>query len=453
MWTSSSSRTWSRRQSSRSRRTPRSATTSGVVTTTTLVGDLGADRARLGDLGAEVDDGQRVARADRVEHGAGDAGVDLLRALALLGREQHAEALAVRVERLLQVADRDLRRDLDEVDDAAPVREVEERAQVALLEVEVDDADRPAGHGAGRGERELERDGRRADAALGAGDGDQPAAEPAGGRLLPGDALAQRARPLGRGADAGLELLERQRERDDVAQARPASPRAAGPASRRRRSGRGPVSGNAWPSSRARSSTGVAPSASCSTTTSTSWRRSARVTSSGSSTTATTSRPSPSCASAAALEATSRSAIASSSRWLTVGHRVGLALVGALLARQLLLVAGAQQREPDLGRLGLRVGDEQRLLGREREGDGDDLLRVGGLLLHAAAALQPRLADLDDARAGNDDARLGGLGLGRRGRWRSRRRSSPARSCRRRRSRRRRGSRARAGPGRAAAAP
>ena len=43
------------------------------------VGDLGADRARLGDLGAEVDDGQRVARLDRVEHGAGDARVDLLR--------------------------------------------------------------------------------------------------------------------------------------------------------------------------------------------------------------------------------------------------------------------------------------------------------------------------------------------------------------------------------------
>ena len=81
-----------------------------------LVGHLGADRARLGDLRAEVDDGQRVARLDRAEHVARDAGVDLLAALALVGGEQHAEALPVRVERLLQVADGDLVGDLDEVD-------------------------------------------------------------------------------------------------------------------------------------------------------------------------------------------------------------------------------------------------------------------------------------------------------------------------------------------------
>ena len=169
-------------------------------------------------LRAEVDDGQRVARLDRVEQRARGAGVDLLAALALLGREQHAEALVVRVERLLQMADRDLRRDLDEVDDAAPVRQVEERAQVALHQVEVDDADRPSRLRADRGERELERDGRGADAALGAGDGDQPAAERAGGRLLSRDPLAQRARPLRRRAHARLELLERERQRDDVAQ-------------------------------------------------------------------------------------------------------------------------------------------------------------------------------------------------------------------------------------------
>ena len=44
------------------------------------------------------------------------ARVDLLGALALVGREQHPEALLVRVERLLQVAHRDLVGDLDEVD-------------------------------------------------------------------------------------------------------------------------------------------------------------------------------------------------------------------------------------------------------------------------------------------------------------------------------------------------
>ena len=61
-------------------------------------------------------------------------------------------------------------------------------------------------------------DGGGADAALGAGDGDQLAAERAGGRLLARDAVAHRARPLGGGAHAALELLERERERDDVAQ-------------------------------------------------------------------------------------------------------------------------------------------------------------------------------------------------------------------------------------------
>ena len=98
------------------------------------------------------------------------------------------------------------------------MRQVEERAQVALLQVEVDDADRPAGRRADRGERELERDRRRADAALRAGDCDQPAAERDGGGLLARDAVAQRARPLRRRPHAALELLERQRQRDDVAQ-------------------------------------------------------------------------------------------------------------------------------------------------------------------------------------------------------------------------------------------
>ena len=42
----------------------------------------------------------------------------------------------------------------------------------------------------------------------------------AGGRLLARHAVAQRARPLRGGAHAALELLERERQRDDVAQAR-----------------------------------------------------------------------------------------------------------------------------------------------------------------------------------------------------------------------------------------
>ena len=124
----------------------------------------------------------------------------------------------MRVQRLLQVAHGDLVGDLDEVDHRAPVGHVEERAEVALLEVEVDDADRPARRRADGGERELEADGGGADAALRAGDGDQLAAERRAGRLLPGDAVAHRPRPLRGGAHAALELLERERERDDVAQ-------------------------------------------------------------------------------------------------------------------------------------------------------------------------------------------------------------------------------------------
>ena len=65
----------------------------------------------------------------------------------------------------------------------------------------------------------MQRDRGRPHAALGARDRDELAAERGARRLLAGDAVAHRARPLRRGADAGLEGLERERERDDVAQA------------------------------------------------------------------------------------------------------------------------------------------------------------------------------------------------------------------------------------------
>ncbi len=187
--------------------------TSGVVTTSTFVGDLGAHGAGLGDRGAEIDHGQRVARLHRGQHAARHGGVDLLGALALVGREQHAHAERVRVERLLQVAHRELPGDVDEIDDAAPVRRVQQRPEVALLQVEVDDADRPPGRAARGGERQVQRDRGRADAALGARHGDELAAEHAGRGLLAGHPVAQRARPHRAGAHAGLELLERERQR------------------------------------------------------------------------------------------------------------------------------------------------------------------------------------------------------------------------------------------------
>ena len=199
--------------------TPRSEATSGWVTTSTRLAISAPIALASETLRAEVDDRERVARLDRRQDRPRGQRVDLLRALALVGREQDAEALLVRVQRLLQVAHGDLVGDLDEVDHRAPVRHVEEGAEVALLEVEVDDADRPARRRADGGERELEADGGRADAALRAGHGDQLAAERRAGRLLPGDAVAHRPRPLRGGAHAAFELLERERERDDVAQA------------------------------------------------------------------------------------------------------------------------------------------------------------------------------------------------------------------------------------------
>ena len=82
-----------------------------------------------------------------------------------------------------------------------------------------------------------------------------------------------------------------------------------------------------------------------------------------------------------------------------------------LLAGQLLVGPRPQQREAHLGRVGLRVGDDERLLGGEGERDRHDLRGVGGLLLHAAPAREPRLPDLDDARVRDHHARLRGLGL------------------------------------------
>jgi hypothetical protein len=161
-----------------------------------------------------------VPGPDGAEHVARHHRVDLLRPLALVGREQQPHPVAVGVERLLQVADRDLVGDLHQIDDRAAVGRVHVGPQVALLQVEVDEADGPAGRVAGGGEREVHRHGGGADAALGARDGDQRAAERARRALLARHAVAQRPRPLRGGADAGLELLERQRQGHDVADPR-----------------------------------------------------------------------------------------------------------------------------------------------------------------------------------------------------------------------------------------
>ena len=281
--TSSSSRTPSRFQSSRMRRTPRSASTSGVVTTTHLGRHLGRDRGRLGRDGADVDDGQRVARLDGAEHVAGDGGVDVLglarppRAPAAAGSRPCAcrASPAGGARRSRRRRRRGRRRCAGAACPAARgSRPSGGRSRPG----------RPAGPGAIRAAARP-----RCSATvvvptppLAPRDGDQLAAERAAGRLLAGHAVAHRPRPLRGGADAGLEGLERQRQRDDVAQAglhrRAQQPgRVVGGEQDQRRPRGTPAA-----SSRARSSTGVPPSASCSSTTSTSSRRSARCSSSGS---------------------------------------------------------------------------------------------------------------------------------------------------------------------------
>ena len=234
-------------------RTPRRATTSGVATIRTLARHLGADRGRLGDRRAEVDDGQRVAGADRVEHVARDHRVDLLGALALVGREQQPDALAVRVERLLQVADGDLVGDLDEVDDAAPVR----RVHVARAGRPSGGRSRP-GRPGGPGVLRAAASARciatvvvptppLAPATAISGPPSAPTA-----LSSPGHAVAQRARPLRGGADAGLELVERRAGARRRRGCRPASPCASAPA-RLGASSTIPTSGKLVASSRASS--------------------------------------------------------------------------------------------------------------------------------------------------------------------------------------------------------
>ena len=146
--------------------------------------------------------------------------VDVLGALALLGRQQQPEALLVRVERLLQVAHGDLVRDVDEVDDAAPVGRVQQRAEVALLEVEVDQADRPAGR--------HPRGGERRGAARRWSCRRRPWSRPTATSWPPSAPLADsspvtRSRIVRDHCEAARTLaskrLERQRQRDDVAQA------------------------------------------------------------------------------------------------------------------------------------------------------------------------------------------------------------------------------------------
>ena len=259
------------------RRTPRSASTSGRRDDEHLAGHLGGDRRRLGGDGADVDDGQRVARLDRAEHVAGDAWSRRPRP----SRPPRARAAA---------GSRPCACRASPAGGGRRSRSTTSTRSTTLRRCGVSSSARKSpfwrskstrqtgrpGRHPGRGEPEVQRDRGRPDAALGARHRDELAAERAAGRLLAGHAVAHRARPLRGRAHAGLEGLERQRERDDVAQ--------AGLHRGAQQPGRvlggeqdQPDLGEGAERSRARSSTGVPPSASCSSTTSTSSRRSARV--------------------------------------------------------------------------------------------------------------------------------------------------------------------------------
>src|SRR5690606_6595653 len=99
-------------------------------------------------------------------------------------------------------------RGLDQVDDAAPVVEVEVAGDVALLQVQVDQADRAAGLRGGAGQ--LHHQGGGADPALGAGEGEDAAAPPRGRHVRAGllEVPAQRLGPLRGLGDPGVQVAD-----------------------------------------------------------------------------------------------------------------------------------------------------------------------------------------------------------------------------------------------------
>ena len=133
---------FSRSHSDMIRTTPRSETTSGVVTASTVSAISTATEVTSLMTDPGVDDGQVRPRPDRGEDVAGGTAGDLLGVLALLRRQQHSHPARVRVHRLTQMAAGQLLGDAGEIDDAASVGEVEEGAQVARMQVVLDQADR-----------------------------------------------------------------------------------------------------------------------------------------------------------------------------------------------------------------------------------------------------------------------------------------------------------------------
>ncbi len=178
------------------------------------VGHLDGYRACLAQRAARIDDRQVLARADRGEDVACRCRGHALGLLAVLGSQQHAHAAGMCVHRFLQVARGELVGHPCQVGHAAPIWQVEKRAEVAALEVVLDERYRRRAE-LSRREREVHRDGRRADSALCSDDGDDP---PNAEQI---SALAfrsppQRLGPRRRGEHARLELLERDRSGEHV---------------------------------------------------------------------------------------------------------------------------------------------------------------------------------------------------------------------------------------------
>ena len=354
---------------------------------------------------AEVDDGQRVARLDGAEDVARDQRVDLLGALALVGREQDAGSPPCACTASPAGGGRRSRR--------RP-----RRGRRRCAGSGVSSSARKSPFWRSKSTRQTGRPGavarrRRAPSWSATVVVPTPPLEPAtaiswppsarAGRLLAGDAVAHRrattARRRARWPRSARARAGARRRRAG----RPASRRAAASgessaASRTARPRGSSARCRARPRApaRRRARRGAA-------TTSTSSRRSARGSSSASATRSTTSSPRPRGPSAAA-------------RWasLVVGDRdqqprccghPAASRAGAV-GRSLFVERASDGRRAAAARAGpraandSRVGDAQLLLRRERERDRHDLRRVG-----AAASWTPRppfscgLADVDDPRA------------------------------------------------------
>lgn len=182
-----------------------------------VVGEFDGGGVGRCHLGAAVDDHNVVAASQDGDDLAGGAVGDVLAAFALGGGRDDGEAALMGEDHVGEDARRDVA-DGGEVGDRAAELHVEVGGDVAGLEVEVEQGRGTSGRLCGEGELDGGEGG--ADAALGAGDGDDAAAAARREEFAAaagGEVAAHVEGPGGGGLDAFGERLVAHRESDDAA--------------------------------------------------------------------------------------------------------------------------------------------------------------------------------------------------------------------------------------------